>query len=164
MMVRLKADFEADWIAHLRTHMTTVWGAQVSALDDRHVPVYFFETLARKIIVKSRVLKVADDFYCPPDAAAGWDILRDKVLRGDNLNSHLSTRHASLSNRDGLLAEWNVHHLHLGTNSHHANPFYVSRTHRLVFALIDNRTFHAIGVYEHGHWEETSIIERIHRN
>src|SRR5262249_18389109 len=99
-----------------------------------------------------------------PDAAAGWDILRDKVLRGDNLNSHLSTRHASLSNRDGLLAEWNVHHLHLGTNSHHANPFYVSRTHRLVFALIDNRTFHAIGVYEHGHWEETSIIERIHRN
>jgi hypothetical protein len=117
-MVKLKGNFEADWIAHLRAHLTQVqgWDAnEVASLDDSEIPSNFFEGLRRKLAPQARVLKVADDFQCSPTESTGWNALQDKVRMGEDLNPHLSNRHASLFNNDGLLAEWGVHHFHLGT-------------------------------------------------
>jgi hypothetical protein len=68
-MVKLKANFESDGIAHLRAHMIQVqgWGAtEVGRLDDRDVRNYFFEARRRRLAPQARVLKIADDFQCPP--------------------------------------------------------------------------------------------------
>jgi hypothetical protein len=108
-MVKLKGNFEADWIAHLRAHLTQVqgWDAnEVASLDDSEIPSNFFEGLRRKLAPQARVLKVADDFQCSPTESTGWNALQDKVRKGEDLNPHLSNRHASLFNNDGLLAEW----------------------------------------------------------
>jgi hypothetical protein len=166
-MVKLKGNFEADWLAHLRAHLTQAqgWDAnEVAGLDDREIPAYFFEALRRKLAPQARVLKVADDFQCSPTESAGWNALQDKVRKGEDLNPHLSNRHASLFNNDGLLAEWGVHHFHLGTKPDPKNSAYTERTSPLVYALVDDQTFCAINIYPHGSWEEISIIESIHRN
>jgi hypothetical protein len=166
-MVKLKANFESDWIAHLRTHMTEVQGweeDEVQHISDRDICTCFFESLRRRIVQKPRVLKIADDFRCPVEEEAGWKALQDKVRRGEDLNPHLSGRHASLFNQDGLLAEWGAHHFHLGTGPDPQKSSYVKRTGPLVYALVDDITFCAINVYPHGSWEEIGIIESIHRN
>ena len=110
-MVKLKANFESDWIANLRAHMIEVQGweaTEVERLDDRDVTNYFFEARRRRLASRPRVLKIADDFRCPSSEEAGWKALQDKVRTGENLNPHLSKGHASLFNNDGLLAEWGV--------------------------------------------------------
>jgi hypothetical protein len=164
IMATLKVNFESDWIDHLRAYMTQAWGAMVERIDDRNIPIYYFESPRRRLALQPRVLKVADGFQCPPAKEAGWKALQDKVRKGDDLNPHLSTDHASLFNADGLLAEWQVHHFHLGTKPLKGNPYFVCRTGPLVFALVDDISFCAINVYEHGGWEEVSIIESVHRN
>jgi hypothetical protein len=166
-MVKLKADFEADWIAGLRAHMIQVQGwapAEVESLDDRDVPIHYFESRRRRLAPQARTLKIADNFRCPSEKEAGWKALQDKVRKGEDLNPHLSSRHAFLLNRDGLLAEWGVHHFHLGTKRDPKNPAFVKRTGPLVYALVDDNTFCAINVYTHNDFEEGSIVESIHRN
>ncbi len=66
-MIKLKGNFEADWIAHLRNQLTQVqgWDAnEVASLDDRDVCTYFFEARRRKLASRARVLRVADNFQC----------------------------------------------------------------------------------------------------
>src|SRR5262245_11226057 len=170
-MVKLRANFESDWVAHLRANMIQLQGweaTEVAHLDDRDVRFYFFEARRRRLALRARVVKIADDFQCPLSEEAGWKALQDKVRKGEDLNPHLSKGHASLFNDDGLLAEWGVHHFHLGTKPDRRNRNFVERTRWQVFALVDDNTFYAINVYPHGpnedHYEKVSIIESIHRN
>jgi hypothetical protein len=167
-MVKLKADFVFDWVSQLRSHMIQVQGwdaAEIARLDDRDIRIYFFESLRRKLASRVRAIKIADDFRCPQTVEAGWKALQDKVRKGEDLNPHLSTRHASLFNNDGLFAEWEVHHFHLGIGPDPKHPSYVARTELLVFALVDDNTFCAINVCPHRtSWEDTGILESIHRN
>jgi hypothetical protein len=166
-MVKLKANFLSDWITHQRTHMIQIQGwdaSKIECLEDRDISIYFFESLRRRLAPQTRVLKIANDFQCPLSEEAGWKALQDKVGKGEDLNPHLSYRHASLFNNDGLLAEWGVHHFHLGTAPDLKNPSYAKRTGSLVYALIDDNTFYAINVYTHKNFEDISVIESIHRN
>jgi hypothetical protein len=163
-MLKLKANFEADWVAHLRAQLTNTWGSEIQRIPDGDIPAYYFESLHRRLRPQPRALKFADDFQCPAAYLTAWQVLQDKVRRGEDLSPHLSIRHASLFNADGLLAEWAVHHFHLGLTPDVRSPGYVERTSPLVFALTDDLTFCAINVFSHGDWEEISIIESIHRN
>jgi hypothetical protein len=96
--------------------------------------------------------------------SAGWALLQQKVRTGGDLNPQLSSRYASLMNRDGLFAEWGVHHFHLGTVRLAKNPAYIERTGPLVYALIDDDAFYAINVYGHDDFEESDVLETLHQN
>lgn len=136
-MPRLIANFQADWIAHLRSYLINVQGWQaveVASLDDRDVRYRYFEAQRRRIAPTPRVIKIADDFSCPPEHQAGWEALQEEVRRGDNIKPRLSKRHASLLNPDGLLEEWGVHHFHLGVTRDLKDPAYVARTRQLLCA------------------------------
>jgi hypothetical protein len=124
-MHRLKANFEADWLLHLRERMIKVQGwsaAQVSALGDGDVCFRYFDALRRRITAVPRAVTVADDFVCPPEHQAGSNELQKKVRKGQDINANLSKRHASLVNLDGIMAEWGVHHFHLGVTVDSKNP------------------------------------------
>jgi len=138
--------------------------AEVANIPDVDVPDHFFESRRRRLACLPRVLKIADDFHCPTAHDVGWRALQDKVINGEDLNPHLSYRHASPFNSDGLLAEWGVHHFHLGIEPSRQNPAYVKRSGPLVYALVDDTTFCAINVYSHDGFEEDSVIESLHRN
>jgi hypothetical protein len=165
-MVRLKANFHADWIAHLRAQMTAIWGAQVDSIADGDIPAYYFESTGPRLRSTPRQVKTADDFQCSAECEAGWEALKDKVSKGADLHPYLSKGHGSLFNADGLLAEWAVHHFHLGQAPDPKNPYFMERTGPLVFALVDDQTFCAINVFPHdpSPFEDTRILECIHRN
>jgi hypothetical protein len=168
-MIKLKADFWADWVAALRDRMVRLQGldaAEVHGLDERAVPVHYFESSRRRLVLRPRMLEIADDFRCPLDMSEGWSYFREKVIKGADLNPHLSLRHASIRNQDGLLAEWSVQHFHLGTAPHSERANFIARTTPLLYAFVDDDAFYAINIYADGHrkFEETEIVESIHRN
>jgi hypothetical protein len=166
-MPKLKADFEADWVANLRTYLINKQGwpaVEVAALHDGDVPSHYFDAQRRRIAIVPRTIKIGDNFVCPPNHEAGWAVLQDKVKKGENINSHLSTGHISLLNPDGLLAEWGVHHFHLGTTPYPRNPVYTNRTGPLLYAIVGHETFYAINIYDHYSFEDTDVLESIHRN
>jgi hypothetical protein len=166
-MPRLKANFAADWIARLRHDLVHVQGwpaAEVAGLDDRDVRFRYFDAQRRRIAPAPRTIETADDFVCPPGHKAGWVALQEKIRNGEDINPHLSKRHASLLNPDGLLAEWGVHHFHLGVASDPKQPAYVGRTGPLLYALVTDQLFCAINIYSHKSFEDSGILESIHRN
>jgi hypothetical protein len=165
-MPKLKADFEADWVAHMRAELTAQgWPAdELARLDDRDVRYQYLEARRRRIVDAPRTLQLSREFNCPPEREAGWQALQSKIRNGEDLNPHLSKAHASLFNHDGLLAEWGVHHFHLGVAADRKTPSYVERTGPLVYAMVTPTQFCAINVYSHGRFEDSSVLEIIHRN
>jgi hypothetical protein len=164
--VGLKADFLSDWISGLRRQLTERWGTnEVGSIDDNDIPYAFFDSFPRKLEKVPRLAKLSAEFRCPPGLEVQWQALKDKIENGADLNPHLSTRHASISNPDGMLAEWDVHHFHLGAQPHPRNPSFVERTGPLAFARIDNEAAYVIGIYDHkGSFEDTDVLEILHQN
>ncbi|GBQ06951.1 hypothetical protein [Acetobacter cerevisiae] len=166
-MPKLNADFVADWVAMLRSYLIgeQKWSAvQVAALPDWDLPSHYFDAQRRRIASIPRTIEIGDSFVCPPCHEAGWIMLQEKVRKGEDINSHLSTRHISLFNPDGLLAEWGVHHFHLGTTLYPKNPAFADRTGPLLYAIVGDEAFYAINVYDHHSFENIDVLESIHRN
>ncbi len=165
--MRLKADFEADWVAHLRSELVLAQGwsaSEVATLDDRDLRYRYLDGQRRRIAIRPRAIQISREFLCPPRHGPGWKTLQAKALKGENLNPHLSKRHASLLNPDGLLAEWGVQHFHLGRLADASNPAYVERTGPLLYALVNDQAFCAINVYSHQSFEDAGVLEIIHSN
>lgn len=163
-MARLQANFVSDLLDIARQRLTEEWGTEATRVPDEHILISFFDSLRRRPIVRPRTIWGADDFHCPDELAHGWEVLRKKILSGNDFSPHLGREHSLLTNQDGLLNEWGVHHLHLGTRPHFKDPAYMSRTGPLLLALITDNDFYAINVYPHRTWETTSIVESLHRN
>ena len=161
-MATLLADFKSDLLVIVREYLEKQWGP--GHIDNDRVLALFFDSLRRRPAVRKRRVWEADDFHCPKEHASGWEMLRMKIINGDDIGPHLSRDHASLTNLDGLLNEWGVHHLHLGTKPYLRDPSYIDRTPPLLFALITDEDFYAINIYLHGGWESMSVIESLHRN
>lgn len=166
-MAKLKGNFRADWIARLRTELTSSRGwplHEVASLNDNEVPSRYFDAQLRRITPAPRLIEIGDTFICPPKLQAGLVSLKSKVEQGVDINSHLSKGHASMTNLDGLLADWGVHHFHLGIAPDPGNPTYSGRTGPLLYALVTEDAFYVIGVYSHRDFEDQSVLEAIHRN
>ena len=164
-MTRLEANFTLDLLVIARQHLAEDWGPEAERIAEGCVLLSFFDSLRRRPAARPRRIWVADDFHCPLEFDPGWRALQEKVVNGDDIGPHLSIGHSSLKNLDGLLNEWGVHHLHLGTAPYFKNRSYVERTGRLLVALITDDGFYAINVYPHrDHWESPSILESLHRN
>lgn len=71
--------------------------------------------------------------------------------------------HRAESDKDRLLAEWGVHHLHLGTRRESDGRF-VERTRDLLFVHVGLDDAYLIGIYPHGAWARAEIAEVIVRN
>ncbi|WP_349975407.1 hypothetical protein [Pseudomonas sp. WHRI 8519] len=87
-----------------------------------------------------------------------------KIEAGADLSPHLSLQIEKVMARDPLLLDWGVYHLHLGLGGHPKNTKFVERTGPVLFGYPTQDTFYAIGVYKHGAWSDSSVIETLHAN
>jgi hypothetical protein len=164
MMATLVTNFKSDLVGLARQHLSNDWGAEVQNISDEDIVMAFLDARRRRPASRPRKLWIADDFSYPPEFAAGWQALQDEVTQGADLWPRMSGRHLSLDNLDGLLNEWGIHHFHLGTAPKPDGSGLIERTGPVVFARVTENDFYAINLYHHGHWEETSVLESLHRN
>lgn len=86
--------------------------------------------------------------------------MQRKIVGGEDLCPHLSRRHARLDTLDGLLNEWGVHHLYLGTAHTAVGSGYMKRSGPVLFARITETDFYAINVYQERDEREASLESR----
>ena len=147
-----------------RNKLENMWSKkQVKKIEKKDLILSYFNAIGRVFIRKKpRELKLSDVFRVRDDLKEGWKFLKEKILSGDDLMPHLSRQHNKIKNRDGLLEEWNVHHLHLGT-TYEKNGL-ITRTKALVFAVITDEKFHAINIYMHDGWADKEVVIIIDNN
>lgn len=159
--MRLISDFVNDWLNILRDILSNYWGYDTSGIDNEDLPLLYFNAEKRRPDARPRSVKESDAFRCPPDLHQGWENLRHLVVSGADLTAHLSKLVGKLNNKDSMLNDWGVHHFHLGATM---EGDYIKRTGPLLFAMITEKYFYAIGVYQHGSWADADIVETLHRN
>jgi hypothetical protein len=159
--MKLKADFTSDWLSILRDTLQNHWGYDISGITDDELPLLYLNAEKRRPDQRPRTVILSDTFSCPDSLQAGWNRLKGMIETGQDITANLSKLITQLINKDSMLNDWGVHHFHLGSD---LKGEFVERTGPLLFALIRNEIFYAIGVYEHGSWADPDIIEVIHRN
>ena len=165
-MASVSCDFVNDYYEYHLWPAAQAYGFGDKPSDDRgwdrlHMDVLWVD--AKKVAVRPRKIKVGPGFSCPPDLQVGLRAFREKVLRGDSLNPHLSLRSDMADKPDGLLTDWGVYHFHLGTGSHPSAPGFVARTGRLLFAWVDDHHIHHIKIGDHGSFEDYELLEAVYR-
>ena len=98
----------------------------------------------------------------------GLEILEEKIRKGEDLNTHLSSRITDPTKPDGLLDHWSIKHLHLG-KAIDRRTGRIERTKNLLLCRIDENNVYFIKVAPHGlgvdePWYEKELLEIIHKN
>lgn len=95
------------------------------------------------------------------EAAAIWAVLKE-IKRGDDLTVRLSklTRHfhdpRGRNDRDRMLNDWGVHHLHLGPRIDNQTP--VERSGPLLFVSVLEDDAYAAIALPHGNWADEDVL------
>jgi hypothetical protein len=156
--MKLKANFVRDWLDMLDDILKNQWGYDTSGVPSDELPYLYFNAEKRRPDARPRKVEIADTFSCPSDLQEGWNRFRSLVESGADITAHLSKRVIRLKFKDLMLNDWGVHHFHLGE----ATKGY--RASLLLFALVTNKSFHALGFFPHDAWADANIVETIHRN
>ena len=164
MTIRLEADFENDLRNYARVWLERTWGVEARSIAQKDVLRRFFDAQRRLPSQRPRAVLIADTFSCPVGDQVGLDSFLEKVCKGDDIQPHISTKHAQYNNQDGLLDDWGIHHFHVGIGPHPKKQKFTVRSASLLFALVRDDVLCAIGMYTHGNWTNTEVLETLHRN
>jgi hypothetical protein len=156
-----RLDLFADWIEIAKTELQTE-GYQTDDLDDDKLSILYFALQKKLIKSKPRKILKSDIFSCPTELQAGLNLLEEKIINGDDLRPNLSKKLKKLSDKDGLLFDWGIHHLHLGTTI--GSDGFIQRTGPLLYARFDNENAYFINVLNHGAWTTQELLKTIHKN
>ncbi len=158
--MKLIMDFKADWHDTLKEIMVKDWRMDTSGLTE-DLPIHYFNAAQRRLSLRPRLLFISDTFQCPPDHQDGWILIQQTVKAGLDLTPYLSKLIDKPEEPESMLNDWGVYHLHLGTEIQNG---FARRTGPLLFARVTSEHFYAIGVYSHGAWTESDVVETVHRN
>jgi hypothetical protein len=140
-------------------------------IDDEQALFAFFNLQRRLIAPLPRRVHEARGIHCPPALQSGYDEIKRKTTTGEDLAPHLSKRvnNADVESErgkrraiDGMLDDWGVHHLHLGTTV--GGDGFVDRHDEVLFARFLPGDAYFIGIWTHGSWGEVGVLEEIQRN
>ncbi|HHG3488238.1 TPA: hypothetical protein ACPVZC_004440 [Vibrio parahaemolyticus] len=162
--MKINKNFYGDWVDLLRDILVNYWNYdinEVNKIDDEELPIHYFNAEQRRVETRKRKIILSDVFNCPDKYDSGWDLLKEKIESGADLTPHLSKLVSLVDKKDPMLNDWKIHHFHLGTE---LKGDYINRTGPLVFAYVTDDEIYIVNVFSHGQWENTDIIEIIHRN
>jgi hypothetical protein len=174
---------ENELCAHILRELPRDANGAVGSMDSRSLlHVYGGWKLRRvdsreRVVHRSRELRAAQ---FPEAQATVIESIAGAITRGEDITPHLSTRtrHAyspgerphqpsTREDRDLLLADWGIHHLHLATAPHPTISGFTARTADVLFAAFRGDDAFLIGVYPHPqkqNWAAKAILEICVRN
>jgi len=124
--------------------------------------VFTYMDLKSKIIEpRARAIKYSNSFACPSYLKNGLDFLESKIKKGQSLFPHLSRGIFNAENQDGMLYDWGIHHLHLGTKQDKKNKRLIQGTKQIVYAVFDKEFAYLIAISNHGRWADKNLMRVI---
>jgi hypothetical protein len=170
----IQTDFRADLIDHVDDHLARL-GFATSGLGEARAsaPRYLMllvRALRRVPSVRARRVFMAPEFLIPDSRAEGFSNLVQAIESGASVRPWLSLKVANLIERDALLDDWGIHHLHLGATPHSRASGFVARTEEVAFAIIRPDAVYFIAANSHNRqkaplvWTQMSLVDIVHRN
>lgn len=167
MALPIEIDFHRDWLAYIRHEMKSTGHDPDSIKTEKELIYGFLNLRDRTISAIPRNVLRAGTFSCPPEHRAGLKLIEEKIHSGLSLDSHLSRNLTQPGYNDGLLNDWGIFHLHLGTESEPDG--FVNRTKDVLFARFDIENAYLISMYPHGRatappWSLQDMVKTVHDN
>jgi hypothetical protein len=136
---------------------------------------------ARLIPARPRTVHISSELAASPEMAqhkTELDAIVAKMEAGALLRPHLSKRvrfaHDPAAkpgdplqrrkDRDLLIADWGIHHLHLSSEEEANGSGFVKRDGPLLFAIFRPDDAYLIGIFCHGDWALKQVLEIVVRN
>lgn len=157
-------DAERDVVNHLKKILTSEGFRDANSLTDDDTFILYFNYYERVVPARRYQIIKSNAFTCPQNLERGLQSLESKLLLGDSIKAHLSTKILEIEYFDYLLSDWGIYHLQLGTQPHPRIPGFVERTVPLLFVRFIDDTAYFIDVMQHGQWTCRDCVEIIHKN
>lgn len=166
--------FQADLAAGLRAILTGLGCKLRHDLTPSEVVLAYTNYKFRRIGVRPRRVHWSDTLRGRTNLAieerTAIDELVAKAIGGADLYPHQSTSLLDPLSNDGLLADWDIQHLHLGlANGKPAVAPFVNRSKNVVLVRITDADMYLIDCLPHGKgvdapWWNIDLPETLHRN
>lgn len=157
----IEIDLLKDWTNILKNQLESQ-GYDTDGLSDEKIGILYFSSQMRLISTKPRNVLISKEFNCPPELQDGLESLKLKIKNGDSIRPNQSRLLKKLNIQDGLLFDWDIHHLHLGTTIE--SDGFVNRTGPLLYVRFDDDNAYFLNVEDHGAWTMQELLKIIHRN
>jgi hypothetical protein len=136
--------------------------------DDPLTPLARVFTLARSLIAPiPRQIKVAKNFVCPGHLKIGFEQVIGEIAQGVDLSPRASRKQREIKVFvDKMLADWGIHHLHLGTAliEKGRNKGLIQGDKEILFVYMTYDCAYIIGIYDHSSWAKEEILQIVHDN
>ncbi len=126
--------------------------------DDEDTIYTYVSIRHRRVRASTRAVHKAN-YTVPLHLASGEQQLLAKVEAGGDLWPHQSRKIGNLSVEDGMLNDYGIQHFHLGTTPAPCRPHLIAGTKELLFAIVKDRDFYAIGIYDHNAWTKQALLD-----
>lgn len=154
--------FEADIVEMMRNEMEDLNFDTSSITDPLELMQTYFSMARRLVPIRKYEVKEAKGFVVPDEVKEGYDQLKEKLKKGEDVIAHLHKAIDRVNGKDAMLFDWGIHHFHLGTTIE-ADGF-VTRTGPVLYAVVKDNTIYAITINQHGHWSDKEMLEAINEN
>lgn len=163
-MYRANLNFDSDFDEMLVNELSDYNYSVDPTMDSEKIRMKYFNFKRRLIQPIPRQVLISKEFSCPTELQKGFEIVRSKLEKGENLTPHLSKNLTDLDYNDSLLNDWKIYHLHLGENLEANGSGFIQRTGPVLFVRIDNDKALLINVLPHGSWTKQQMVKVIHDN
>ncbi|WP_339304361.1 hypothetical protein NST33_17990 [Paenibacillus sp. FSL L8-0435] len=163
----LTIDFEKDWKDYIRLRLESysfLKKEDIDNLNDEDISYVFFELKNRLISQSQRTVYFSNEFNCHRSLQTGLNDIVNKIKSGNDLTPHLSRRIKDLNTVDGLLNDWGIHHLHLGTEIDSDGFTNRYRRGELLYVLFNESSAYLIQIMDHRSFSKKELLRIIHNN
>ncbi|MDP9007507.1 MAG: hypothetical protein M3N91_02165 [Pseudomonadota bacterium] len=161
----ISANFWADYAAQFK-QMLLRRGVFVAGTEtDDQIVLAYFNRLERNVSATPRVVHQPPGFSIPRQFQAheaAIATVKQEIETGVDLTPRMSRKVQRWGYVDGMLADFGIQHLHLGT-TRDADGFYAQGA-ALLYVRFDDANAYFLAVSGHGEWANVDLIEVIHTN
>ncbi|EJL3960586.1 hypothetical protein U0N67_004953 [Vibrio parahaemolyticus] len=114
-----------------------------------------------------RNVYVSDKFKVPEKYSNVIDAIKADFENGHPVNKRLSRKiRQDAIYTDNLLADWGIHHLHLGDTliPKGKNKGLYKGNKELLFVFVTNSAVYLIGIFDHSSWTRNEVLEIVYDN
>lgn len=167
-MINLKIDFRDDYYNFVRYEIQKLKNFGFSFPNIGNSESYelaeYLNLLERIPNATPRKIFRTANFLCPNEYVQGLKFLEDKILSGQSLLGHLSTKILKADYSDGMQYDFGITHLHLGIQKCENNPKFVKRTACILYCILTDDSAYFITIDKHGRWADEKLLYLVKDN
>lgn len=164
----MRYDFEKDVLKWGENTLNRLGYMSKNKTDDAiSILAQVFGAVRNLIPPVPRRVEVAEGFSCPQKHLKGYNQVISEIRQGKDLSPRGSRLQRNSSPHvDGMLVDWGIHHLHLGTKfiKRGRSKGLIEGGKEVVFVFFNHDCAYVIGIFDHQSWTKEWVVERIEKN